>query len=93
MMETKFDFIGELAEALKPFIQETIKTSVAAAIRQNRPQEPEDFMRIEEASEFLGLSKVTLYSKASRGELPHTKRGGRLYFSRRRLRTWLETGK
>jgi len=93
-MEPKgFDFVGQLTEALKPVIQEVIKTSVADAMRQYRPQEPEDLMTIPEASEFLRLAKPTIYSKVSRGELPYMKRKGKLYFSRRKLREWVETGK
>lgn len=93
-METKeFDFIGLLAAVLRPFIQEEISSSIATAFKQLKQSEPADIIRIQKASEFLGIAKATIYSKVSRKELPYMKRGGRLFFSRKRLREWLETGR
>jgi len=50
-------------------------------------------MTIEEAAEFLHLSKPTLYSKVSRGELPVMKRSKRLYFSQLELLDYLKKGR
>ena len=54
---------------------------------------PDQLFTIDEAAEFLNLSKPTLYSKASRGELPFMKRSKRLYFSRLELLDYLKEGR
>ena len=54
---------------------------------------PEQFLTIQEAADFLNLSKATIYSKVSRNELPVMKRGKRLYFSRTELLNYLKAGR
>ncbi len=54
----------------------------------------EEFLSIEEAAKLLHLTVPTMYSKHSRGELPGvSKRGKRLYFSKKILLAWLEAGR
>ncbi len=52
-----------------------------------------DLLTIDQAAEFLSLTKPTLYSKVSRGELPSMKRGKRLYFSKKELLGYLKAGR
>lgn len=54
---------------------------------------PDQFLTIQEASNLLGLSVPTLYSKVSRSEVPVMKRGNRLYFSKTELIEYLKAGK
>ena len=56
-------------------------------------QQPERFLTIQEASEFLSLSVPTIYSKVSKGELPVMKRSKRLYFSNSELLEYLKEGR
>ncbi len=60
-----------------------------------RDQKPEmdQLLTIEEASEFLNKSKQTLYRYSFRGEIPVSKRGGRLYFLKQDLMLWIKSGK
>lgn len=59
-----------------------------------QPQnQPERLMTVDEAADFLTLSKPTIYSKCSRGELPYMKRGKRLYFSLTELNEYLKAGR
>jgi excisionase family DNA binding protein len=51
------------------------------------------YVDIKEAAELLFLAKPTVYGLVSRMEIPHYKRGKRLYFSRKELEKWLEEGK
>lgn len=53
----------------------------------------EQFLTVEEAAEFLNLTKPTIYSKVSKRELPYMKRGKRLYFARQDLSTYLHGGR
>ena len=57
--------------------------------------EPDKLLNIEEAAIFLNLSKPTLYSKVSRGELPVYKPAGtkRLYFTKDVLMSYVKKGR
>jgi len=72
--------------------------SLQAEIREmaeNAIQKPEidDILNVEEAMDFLGFRKSTIYTKVNRGEIPHMKRGKRLYFSVTELKKYLRDGK
>lgn len=63
--------------------------------KQEQPQvdDSKQLLSIDEAADFLGLSKPTIYSKCSRGELPYMKRSKRLYFSRTELIEYIKAGR
>lgn len=48
---------------------------------------------IELAVKVLDLAKPTIYALVSKGQLPHSKRGNRLYFNRTELLAWISEGK
>lgn len=48
---------------------------------------------IELAVQKTGLSKARIYALVSQRRIPHSKRGGRLYFSESSLDEWIEAGK
>ena len=49
-----------------------------------------EFLTIEEASEFLGLSTSRLYKMTSNKEIPHYKPGGKkIYLNRQELEQWI----
>ena len=59
-----------------------------------QPQETEDqFLTVEETAKFLHLSVPTVYTKASRRELPFMKRSNRLYFAKSDLEDYLKDGR
>jgi len=45
------------------------------------------------AIEVTGLAKPTIYGLVSERKIPHSKRGKKLYFSRKELLIWLTNGK
>lgn len=55
----------------------------------NNPKSEDTLLNVEEAAELLSLTKPTIYSKVSRGELPVMKGSKRLYFSRTELMDYL----
>lgn len=62
--------------------------------QQEQPkQEAEAPIFIQEASKLLGITVPTMYSKVSKGEVPVTKRGKRLYFFRSELLEYLKQGR
>lgn len=56
-------------------------------------EQPEQFLTIQGAAQFLNLAVATIYSKVSREELPFMKRGNRLYFSSIELMEYLKQGR
>lgn len=57
------------------------------------PKPQSDLLTITEASEMLNLSVPTIYTKVSLRQLPHQKRGKKLYFSREELTAFVKAGK
>lgn len=51
-----------------------------------------DIGGVEVAVEETGLSTHSIYRLASERKIPHSKKGGRLYFSRKTLRKWIDEG-
>ncbi len=88
-MQNPFDlFVSELKE---------IKSLILDLKQQPQQTEsvelPESPITIQEAARFLGLTVSTMYSKVSKGEVPVTKRGKRLYFFRSELLNYLKEGR
>src|SRR6187549_1719192 len=46
-------------------------------------------LNFDQASNYLSLSKSTLYKMTSERNIPHFKRGKRVYFKRNELENWL----
>jgi excisionase family DNA binding protein len=61
--------------------------------RQKHDPPQSDLLTIGQAAEFLKLSVPTLYTKVSRREIPVSKRGKRLYFSKAELSDWIKSGR
>ena len=49
-------------------------------------------LNVEQCAEFLNLTKSTVYSMVSRGQLPHIKKGKRVYFFKETLLDYLQEG-
>lgn len=48
-----------------------------------------DVMSVEQAADWLGISKSQLYAKVRDGSVPHRKLGKRILFLRKALEQWL----
>jgi len=59
----------------------------------NGRNEVDDLLDVAETAEFLKLSVPTIYSNASKRELPHFKKAKKIYFSRIELTEYLKTGR
>lgn len=55
--------------------------------------ESEQFLDVTKASIFLGIAKPTIYAKCSKLQIPHFKKGKKLYFRKKELIEWLQSGK
>lgn len=47
-------------------------------------------MTAQEVSDYLGLSKETIYKLAQEGKIPHVHIGRRVLFKKERIDQWLE---
>jgi excisionase family DNA binding protein len=57
-------------------------------------EEPEaDILNVQEAAKLLNLAPATIYNKVNKKEIPHFKKGKKLWFSKTGLIAWLKEGK
>jgi predicted DNA-binding transcriptional regulator AlpA len=77
-------------------MSEIILTTISKAIPGNlnlTDDQNSSFMDVNQAAEFLGIAKATLYGKCCNLLVPHFKKGKKLYFDKRELIDWLKSGK
>lgn len=83
----------------KEELQSIIINAIGSAFKKSFPLPKEDeppkdpIFGIKEASRFLGIAIPTIYTKTSKGIIPHFKKGKRLYFRESELRNWIEDGR
>jgi excisionase family DNA binding protein len=77
---------------LETLIENSVRKALITKAEQH-PSPADELMTIEQAADFLSLTKPTLYSKVSKGELPVMKRSKRLYFSRQDLIDYIKAGR
>lgn len=83
----------ELIEARLNNIETLILDLKHSPVKPDPSNPIDDLLTIEQAAVFLHLTKPTLYSKVSKGEVPFMKRSKRLYFSRIELMEYVKGGK
>ena len=63
---------------------------ISNVISHSRKTEPfKSILNTDEAAEFIGASKSTIYKYTHEGTIPHYKRGKRIYFKIEELEEWL----
>ena len=82
----------EFKAQLKDSIREVLVEQMASK-NINPPLQYPARMDLKTCAEYLHLSPQTIYSKTSLREIPHIKKGKRLYFERDALDSWLLEGK
>lgn len=55
--------------------------------------EQDQLFTIQQTAEFLSLAVPTIYGLVSRNEIPYSKKGKRLYFSKQELLDWVKSGR
>ena len=77
-------------------LERIIAQAIEKALQFMKPTEQDNsdlYMGIEEASALVSLSKNTVYGMVSRREIPHYKRGKKLYFLKEELQNWIGSEK
>ncbi|OJW17981.1 MAG: hypothetical protein BGO48_15475 [Mucilaginibacter sp. 44-25] len=87
-----FNF-NELPEVIRKLFEKV--ESIEQTMLHLKPEvtEKDDLLNVEEAAAFLKISAASLYTKVSRKEIPFSKPGKRLYFSRSDLQEWVNSSK
>lgn len=80
---------------LKRLIYDAIKDMSGGRLGQPAQAAPaiEAVVCVEEAAKLTGLAVNTLYEKTRTREIPHYKKGKRLYFRPSELAAWVSTGR
>jgi excisionase family DNA binding protein len=77
-------------------LERIIAQAIEKALQFMKPIEQDNsnlYVGIEEASALVSLSINTVYGKVSRREIPHYKRGKKLYFLKEELQNWIGSEK
>jgi predicted DNA-binding transcriptional regulator AlpA len=77
-------------------LETLISNSVKKAFEENIPTThtiEDQLLNIKQASTIISLSVPTIYSLVSKAQIPVSKRGKRLYFSKQELTDWIKAGR
>jgi len=83
-MNNPFDILSAKLDGIEALIQQ--------ALQRGAPQPVAEVGGLELAQEVTRLSKARLYTLVSNRQIPHSKRGNKLYFNRADLIAWVEEG-
>ena len=66
--------------------------------RDSRRPEPvlvetEDLLSVGQAGQLLNMTTGSIYQLVHHGKIPYMKRGKKLYFSQKELRSWIQAGR
>ncbi len=88
-------FITQMTkEELKAFLLGIVKEAMADGGVGKAPDTAnEQMVSVAEAAKITGLAMNTLYDKTHRREIPHYKKGKRLYFRPAELIAWIANGR
>jgi len=77
-----------LVELLRPLVKQAINEAVTELAEQVKPRPPKPF-NVDEACQYLGVPKGTLYQLTSKKRIPFHKRGRKLFFYQDQLDSWI----
>lgn len=83
-MENPFELILERLAVIENLLRTSTKNDNLADKEKNT-----EIFNIYQAAEYVSLSKATIYSKTASREIPHFKKGKRLYFKKSELEVWM----
>lgn len=85
---------NELPGAVSQLLNDMEEIKLLLRDKNNHRQpEADQLLTIKEAATFLKIRVSTIYGLTHRSEIPVCKKGNRLFFSRKNLLAWIETGR
>jgi excisionase family DNA binding protein len=84
-----------LREILEPIIDECLERAMTKYINTKalEPKDESGILDMNEAAQYLKISKQTLYGMTSKRVLTYYKHGHRIYFKKSELDEWINLGK
>ncbi len=79
------------ANEFESLIEKTIKRILGS--QKSFEPDGDQLLTIKQAGELIKLSVPTIYGYVSRNEIPFSKKGKRLYFSKQQLFDWVQEGR
>ena len=79
-------------QEFKEFLKDALKEILGDKLGALKEQQPE-ILDVQQAAQFLKMKTTTLYEKTSRKQIPHFKKGNKLYFHLSELQKWIKQGK
>ena len=67
-------------------------TKVDYVISRLETSDDDQMMTMDEACQFIGKKRSTMYSLTSERRIPYRKRGNKLYFFKKELMEWIQSG-
>lgn len=77
----------ELTELVSESVQNALERQ--KEVEETKREKDDPLFNLDEAKEYLKLTKATLYGYTSKGIVPHFKQGKRLLFRKSQLDNWL----
>lgn len=78
---------------IRQLFRQELENYFASNTANSNQDEADQLLTIKQTAELLSLSVPTIYGLVSRGEIPHSKKGKRLYFSKQELLDWVKAGR
>jgi len=88
-LEVKKADLQAFAEA----IMKEVSSISSQQSESDRDEKEDEILDFTEMRRFLKLAQSTAYQKVNNGEIPHYKKGRRLYFKKKELRAYLDSGR
>lgn len=82
--------VGELLTKVDYVISRLDEKKDAAEASENTNDD--QMMTLDEACQFIGKKRSTMYSLTSERRIPYRKRGNKLYFFKKELVEWIQSG-
>ncbi len=77
---------------IRAVVQQELSAFFASNQFQSQP-ERDEIGGVEFASQITGKTVPTIYTLTSKNLIPHSKRGNQLYFSKKDLLDWIQSGR
>lgn len=83
----------QLPKAVSELLEKVSKIEDMLSHDHSNEADHDSLFSIKQASAFLNLSNSTIYGKVCRREIPVSKQGKKLYFSKTELLAWIRSGR
>jgi len=80
-------------DELKQLVEEAVQNVIQNNTPKPEPESIPDILNADQVCQLLSMKKSTLYQKTHKSEIPFSKKGKALYFSRKEIYAWLSDGR